>query len=127
MAHQLSEQVSALVREDGETTLSASGLKAFRITQRSAPAPCLYPVGLSLVLQGEKTVFHGKTRLDLKPGSFVIALAELPLTSAIVKASPSEPYIALWAPLPRSLISEVSLALFQDRPRTLPADPEFTV
>ena len=80
----------------------------------------IYRPILCLVVQGAKELILGERRVVMRAGQSMIVSHDLPVTTQILEASPSRPYLAIVIELDmalvRSLYDEVSDALPPTRP-----------
>ena len=71
-----------------------SPLHNIRIVKRDAPTEflrCLYYSTCILVLQGEKNIYYGSSKLVYGKGQYVISCTDIPVLSRITEASYDNP------------------------------------
>lgn len=67
----------------------------------------LYEPTLVVVVQGEKVDNLGEERYLYRPATFLVLTVDLPISGVIVRASPSEPYLAVKVKLDLAQLAEV--------------------
>jgi AraC-like DNA-binding protein len=74
-----------------------------------------------VIAQGSKEVLLGDNRYQYDPAHYLLATAELPVVSQIIKASPERPYLSLRLRLDPTLVGSVMVEAGHFSPRR-PAD-----
>lgn len=74
---------------------------------------------LAVVVQGEKVEILGEERYLYRPATFLVLTVDLPISGVIVRASPSEPYLAVKVKLDLAQLAEVlaQVGTREDKPR----------
>jgi hypothetical protein len=90
------ERIARAVRHDGRL----EPLKGLHLHRVSSPTECHHSVSVPafcMIAQGSKEVFLGDERYQYDPMHYLLATAELPVVSRIIKASPERPYLSLFS------------------------------
>jgi AraC-like DNA-binding protein len=103
---ELVERIGRARREDG-TTEPMPGLHFFRLSAPSGPMFSVSVPAFCVIAQGCKEVNLGTKRYQYDPANYLIATAELPITSQVIEASPEQPYLSLRIDLDPTLVSSV--------------------
>ncbi|MEM7280740.1 MAG: AraC family transcriptional regulator [Pseudomonadota bacterium] len=116
LIHQYVERVAAWVSAvlRHERSDSFSPLEGIVVLRRTCDSPievALYKPAFCLVLQGRKEVMVGDRVTSFGPGESLIVSHELPVTSRIIDASPTSPYLALVLSLDIAMLRGMSQAL----------------
>lgn len=97
------------------------GLRMFRNDQAYANLCGAYEPCVALILQGRKQLTLGQETLSYGPDRYLIASMDLPVTAALLEASPERPYLAVGLRLDWR---EVASLMLDTPPRpTTAADP----
>lgn len=118
--HQLADLVAGYTSGRGDGKHSTM-LERFAFLRESAVDTIfkdVYEPTLVLVLQGEKVATLGEERYFYSPAKFLVVTVELPISGVVVKASPSEPYLAIELKLDLTQLADV-LAQIGAKGRTL--------
>ena len=118
----LARQIAAHAQGEGPVETALPGLM---LSRRTAPSECFcttYEPELVVFAQGEKRIVVGGTTHLCDGSSFLLTAVDLPVESQIVKASTSEPYLAMVLKLEMPLVREI---LSQDE--FLPPEVSFGV
>jgi len=103
----LARRIAAHIQGEGPVDTAVDGL---RLSRRTTPSECFcttYEPELVVFAQGEKRVVVGGTTHICDGSSFLLTAVDLPVESQIVKASESEPYLALVLKLEMPLVREI--------------------
>jgi len=107
MRAELARKIAAHIHVEGPID---TGLPGLRLSRRSAPSECLcttYEPELVVFGQGEKRITVGGTTHICDGCTFLLTSVDLPVESQIIKASRSEPYLALILKLEMPMVREV--------------------
>ena len=102
----LVEAASAIARSDGDFPTQVSGVSLHRRSTPAAPMPCIYGLGLGLVLQGGKQVLLGNEVFDFSPGSSLLTTVDLPVVTHVAQASRDVPFLGIQVNLDSQVILE---------------------
>ncbi|MEG0603465.1 MAG: AraC family transcriptional regulator [Acinetobacter sp.] len=69
--------------------------------------PCMYHLGIGLVLQGKKEIVVGDQLYRCDAGQSMLTTMDLPVTSHIVQASPHKPFLAVLLLLDLEMVNQV--------------------
>lgn len=105
---ELIDAVCKIAQVDGDFTTPIPELSLYRRSRPEAPAPCLYPRGLVLMLQGQKQIVYGRHKLDYGAGDSLLFTVDLPVVSQLVQASPERPFLGLLLQLDNALLVQVA-------------------
>lgn len=103
------------------------GLTLFRSESRSVPLHSLYRSRLYLIVQGRKRIGLGTRLFTYDDGHYLIATVDLPVSSAVIEASPDRPYLALGLDLDTAEIATLLLSLPRDEARQTRPRPGLAV
>jgi AraC-like DNA-binding protein len=104
---ELVAQIGSALPRDGAAE-PMPGLHLFRLS--APPAEPNFSVSVPafcVIAQGCKEVNLGTRRYQYDPANYLIATAELPITSQVIEASPERPYLSLRIDLEPALVSSV--------------------
>lgn len=85
-------------------------IKGVRLVRRDEPtdfAKCFYNPTCILVLQGKKHMLYGDNHLVYSKGQYVISCTDIPVSSRVMEASPTEPFVVLILELDFNSISQL--------------------
>jgi AraC-like DNA-binding protein len=88
----------------------AEALTGLLLHRESAPTECIHSIShlaFCVIAQGSKEVFLGDERYQYDPMHYLLATAELPIVSQIIKASRERPFLSLCVRLDPTLVSSV--------------------
>lgn len=91
------------------------GLLILRSDHEKHPAHLIMKPALCVVIQGAKWTIFGDRRYDYRAGQALVVSVEMPAFSRVVKASPTEPYLAV--------VIEFNLAIMRDVLASLDTPP----
>jgi AraC-like DNA-binding protein len=107
MRQELARRIAAHVHVEGPVDTDVPGL---RLSRRTAPSEFLcttYEPELVVFAQGEKRITVGGTTHICDGSTFLLTSVDLPVESQIIKASRSEPYLALVLKLEMPVVREI--------------------
>ncbi len=107
MRAELARKIAAHTHVEGPVVTAVPGLI---ISRRTAPSEFLcstYEPELVVFAQGEKRITVGGTTHLCDRSSFLLTSVDLPVESQIIKASTSEPYLALVLKLEMPIVREI--------------------
>lgn len=96
----------AQIDGDYETTIPA--LKLRRCSVTTDPKPCIYGMGLVVIVQGGKRITVGDQIFDYGAGQSLIATVDMPVVAYITQASKAEPFLGIWLELDARLIAQMA-------------------
>ncbi|MCT9931796.1 AraC family transcriptional regulator [Planotetraspora sp. A-T 1434] len=98
------------------------GMTVFSAERVTEPLGTVAEPMLSLVAQGAKRSVLGDRIFDYNAGQYLVVTVDLPLTSQITHATPTEPFLAFGLPLEPALIAQllVEAGRFVARPHDGP-------
>lgn len=82
-------------------------LKIIKTSNAHEKVHSVYKPSLCVILQGEKDVSLGDETLTYRPGEFIVATVELPVTGVVRKASPKKPYYCLMLELDPVIVFDI--------------------
>ncbi|WFR97932.1 AraC family transcriptional regulator [Rhizobium tumorigenes] len=109
----LIDHVRAHCRGPKQAT-AVPGLTLFRSDHPTEPVRSLYNPRICIVLQGRKQISLDRTRLDVGPDDYLVAVIDLPVSANITEATPLEPHFSLTLDLDAELIVDL---LFEEESR----------
>jgi AraC-like DNA-binding protein len=107
MRLELARRIAAHVHTEGPVDTVVPGLI---LSRRTAPSECFcttYEPELVVFAQGEKRITLGGTTHICDGSTFLLTSVDLPVESQIIKASRSEPYLALVLKLEMPVVREI--------------------
>ena len=104
----LSDLVDAIAQSDGDCDTAIPALKLRRCSSTTEPMPCIYALGLALILQGGKRIMLGDEIFDYGPGQSLITTVDMPVVAYVTRASSAEPFLGMWLQLDARLIAQVA-------------------
>jgi AraC-like DNA-binding protein len=105
---ELLEKLESILSEDGAIELYP-GITVFRSSYPTDCVPSVFKPALCVIAQGAKNVVLSGTTFRYDSGNYLISTLDLPITSSIVQASVSEPYLSLRLDLEAAAVAEVAL------------------
>ncbi|MEV5412890.1 AraC family transcriptional regulator [Thermopolyspora sp. NPDC052614] len=103
------------VRQDETTAID--GLYIARIERSGPPSPSMSGTVLAILAQGAKRLAIGDRVFEYRPGDYLVASVDLPVTGHFIETDPEHPALGLALVLEPSAIAEL---LLQARPGDLP-------
>lgn len=117
------EKLIAIASKHGRADGRASTYENLIIRARNAPTasePALFESKFYLLLQGAKRMTVGINTFDCYPGTCAVASVGLPFISAVVDASPPNPYLSVELKLDASIVD----GLLLDMRGTVQTEPQ---
>lgn len=93
------------------TPTAVPGLMLFRSEGRSVPLNCIYRSRLYLIVQGSKRVELGQHAFTYDDSHYLITTVDLPVSSAVIEASPHRPYLALSIDFDPAVLADLLLSV----------------
>lgn len=93
------------------TPTAVPGLMLFRSEGRSVPLNCIYRSRLYLIVQGRKRVELGTHAFTYDDSHYLITTVDLPVSSAVIEASPHRPYLALSIDFDPAVLADLLLSV----------------
>jgi AraC-like DNA-binding protein len=103
---ELATLVGNIARSDGDYETPIPALKLRRCSSTTDPMPCIYGLGLVLIVQGGKRITLGDKIFDYGAGQSLITTVDLPVVSYVTRASPAEPFLGMWLELDARVIAQ---------------------
>jgi AraC-like DNA-binding protein len=94
---------------DGIHDTFLPGVRLIRSSSPTMPMPVLYERTVCLVAQGRKRAVLGTTAFVYDPSYYLVASVELPVTGAVIEASPERPYLCLSLDLDMVVLGDLAL------------------
>jgi hypothetical protein len=94
---------------DGIHDTFLPGVRLIRSSSPTMPMPVLYERTVCLVAQGRKRAVLGTTAFVYDPSYYLVASVELPVTGAVIEASPERPYLCLSLDLDIVVLGDLAL------------------
>ncbi len=94
---------------DGTHPSLLDGVSVIRASAPTVPMPVLYSPTLCLAAQGRKRVQLGAAAYTYDAATYLVASVDLPVTGAVIEASPALPYLCLSIALDPVILSELAL------------------
>ncbi len=92
---ELLELLQRHTKEDRLHETPVTGLHLLRFSSPSRPLYATQWPCLAVLAQGSKTLSFGDTQLRYRPGEYLLASVDMPVTSCVLEASPSRPMLGL--------------------------------
>ncbi|MDR3413769.1 MAG: AraC family transcriptional regulator [Formivibrio sp.] len=105
---ELASLVGNIAQIDGDYDTSIPALKLRRCSSVTDPMPCIYGLGLALIVQGGKRVTLGDEIFDYGAGQSLITTVDLPVVAYVTRASPAEPLLGMWLELDARVIAQLA-------------------
>jgi AraC-like DNA-binding protein len=93
--------------QDGIFTTALPRLALMRSSAVTAQMPTVYEPALCLVVGGAKEAQLGDRRFRYDAASFLLGNVDIPVTGAVVEASPERPFLCLRLDIDRTLLAEL--------------------
>lgn len=103
---ELVERISRIIPEDGAVE-PMRNLFFYRSSLPTEPVHSVSVPALCVIAQGSKEIFLADHRYLYDPSHYLIATAELPVVSQVVKASKERPYLSLRLDLDPTLVGAI--------------------
>lgn len=107
-ASELAGLVANIAQTDGNWNTPISGLMLGRCSAATDPMPCIYSLGLGLIVQGGKRVTLGDEIFDYGAGQSLITTVDLPVVSYVTRADFAKPYLGMWLELDARVIAQLA-------------------
>lgn len=105
-----------IAQSDGDFMTQIPGLSVHRRSAVTEPVPCIYGLGLGLVVQGRKQVMLGGEVFEFAPGRSLLTTVDLPVIAHVSSATASEPFLGLLLSLDARTILQVAEEMGLPRP-----------
>lgn len=93
------------------TTTAIPRVALVRANAPTLPVGVIYLPMLCIVAQGAKRALLGDTIVEYSAGQYLVVSVDLPITGAVVQASPDAPYLAVSLALDPAVLAEMLLTL----------------
>jgi AraC-like DNA-binding protein len=104
----LTDLIGAIAQSDGDCDIAIPTLKMRRCSSTTEPMPCIYGLGLALIVQGGKRLMLGDEIFDYGPGQTLITTVDMPVVAYVTRASSAEPFLGMWLQLDAPMIAQVA-------------------
>ncbi len=104
----LAHLIGRHARVAGDHLTKVPALSLHRRHGPTDPVPCIYPIGLVVIAQGDKQLLLRDRLLDYTPGRSMLVSVDLPVISHVTRASAREPFLGLLLRLDMRLIADVA-------------------
>lgn len=105
---ELASLVGRIAQTDGDYDTSIPALKLRRCSSTTDPKPCIYGLGLVLIVQGSKRITQGDEIFDYGAGQSLITTVDMPVVAYVTRASTAEPFLGIWLELDARLIAQIA-------------------
>ncbi len=105
---ELAGLIGNIAQNDGDYDTPIPALKFRRCCSTTDPMPCIYGLGVVLIVQGGKRVTLGDEIFDYGAGQSLIATVDLPVVSYVTRASSAEPFLGMWLELDARVIAQLA-------------------
>ncbi|AVY92756.1 AraC family transcriptional regulator [Microvirgula aerodenitrificans] len=100
--------VGNIAQIDGDYDTPIAALKLRRCSSTTDPMPCIYGLGLALIVQGGKRITLGDEVFDYGVGQSLITTVDMPVVAYVTRASAAEPFLGIWLELDARLIAQMA-------------------
>lgn len=107
-ALELASLVGKIAQTDGDYDTDIRALKLRRCSSTTDPMPCIYGLGLVLIVQGGKRITLGEEVFDYEAGQTLITTVDMPVVAYITCASAAEPFLGMWLALDARVIAQLA-------------------
>lgn len=107
-ALKLASLVGKIAQTDGDYDTAIRALKLRRCSSTTDPMPCIYGLGLVLIVQGGKRITLGEEVFDYEAGQTLITTVDMPVVAYITCASAAEPFLGMWLALDARVIAQLA-------------------
>lgn len=107
-ALELTSLVGKIAQTDGDYDTAIRALKLRRCSSTTDPMPCIYGLGLVLIVQGGKRITLGEEVFDYTAGQTLITTVDMPVVAYITRASAAEPFFGMWLALDARVIAQLA-------------------
>jgi AraC-like DNA-binding protein len=112
----LAAAVAEIAQSDGDFRTRISGLSVHRRSVVTEPMPCIYGLGLGMVVQGGKQVMLGDEAFHFAPGHSLLTTVDLPVVAHVSSATAAEPFLGLLLALDARAVLEVAAEMGLPQP-----------
>lgn len=105
---ELASLVGRIAQTDGDYETAIRSLKLRRCSSTTEPMPCIYGLGLVLIVQGSKRITLGEEVFDYSAGQTLITTVDMPVVAYITRASSAEPFFGMWLELDARVIAQLA-------------------
>lgn len=106
-AVELAGLVGRVAQTDGDYGTAIRALKLRRCSSTTDPMPCIYGLGLVLIVQGSKRIMWGDEVFDYSAGQTLITTVDMPVVAYITRASSAEPFLGMLLELDARVIAQM--------------------
>lgn len=107
-AVELAGLVGRVAQADGDYGTAIRALKLRRCSSTTEPMPCIYGLGLVLIVQGSKRIMWGDEIFDYWAGQTLITTVDMPVVAYITRASSAEPFLGMLLELDARVIAQMA-------------------
>lgn len=104
----LAKLLGEIAQNDGDYDTGIPVLKLRRCSSITEPMPCIYGLGLVLIVQGGKRIMLGDEVFDYGAGQTLITTVDMPVVAYVTRASAAEPFLGIWLELDARLIAQLA-------------------
>lgn len=104
----LASLIGDIAQIDGDHDTLIPALKLRRCSSITDPTPCIYGLGLVLIVQGSKRITLGDEIIDYRAGQSLITTVDLPVVAYVTHACVTEPFLGMWLELDARVIAQVA-------------------
>jgi len=108
--------VAEIAQSDGDFQTRIPGLSVHRRSAVTEPMPCIYGLGLGLVVQGGKQVMLGSEAFHFAPGHSLLTTVDLPVVAHVSSATGAEPFLGLLLALDVRSVLEIAAGMGMPQP-----------
>ncbi len=105
---ELASMIGNIAQIDGDYDTLIPALKFRRSSSITDPTPCIYGLGLVLIVQGSKRITLGDEIIDYGAGQSLITTVDLPVVAYVTRASSAEPFLGMWLELDAHVIARLA-------------------
>ncbi len=105
---ELTSLVCNIAQIDGDYDTPIPSLKLRRCSSTTDPKPCIYGLGLVVILQGSKRITQGNEIIDYGAGQTLITTVDMPVVAYVTRASITAPFLGIWLELDAGLIAQMA-------------------
>lgn len=113
---ELAGLVGKFAQTDGDYETAIRALRLRRCSSTTDPMPCIYGLGLVLIVQGGKRITLGEEVFDYSAGQTLITTVDMPVVAYITRASSTEPFFGMWLELDARVIAQLAAEIEFARP-----------
>ncbi|WP_192456732.1 AraC family transcriptional regulator [Musicola keenii] len=105
---ELASLIGNIAQIDGDHNTLIPALKLRRCSSITDPTPCIYGLGLVLIVQGGKRITQGDEIFEYGAGQSLITTVDMPVVAYVTRASTAEPFLGMWLELDARLIAQLA-------------------